>query len=107
MTDRKTPWTPGPWTRGNAHHCGKDLAICAGHQVLARVVGFGYPIGEGFHAESEANARLFIAADEMADLLGEFIRALDQWTATEAVSARIREVTDEARALLARIGGGN
>ncbi len=61
--------TPGPWHLGNAHDCGEGYAICAGAQVLARVAGFGYPIGKGHAPESDANARLMMLAPEMLSAL--------------------------------------
>lgn len=67
--------TPGPWTRGNGYGCGKGYAICAGSQILARINGFGYPLGIGWDSESEANANLMVVAPELFVLLKRFVEA--------------------------------
>lgn len=62
-------FTPGPWHRcTNNDTCGENLAIGNGSQVLSKVYGFGYPIGKGYHPQSDANAALIAAAP---DLLNE------------------------------------
>ena len=38
-------------------------------QILARVIGFGYPTGKGKHPESDANANLIAAAPELYEEL--------------------------------------
>lgn len=60
--------TPGPWSRGrNGDNCGDGLAIIGpdGCEVIAKVYGKGYPIGQGYHPVSEADAALIAAAPAM------------------------------------------
>ena len=73
--------TPEPWTRGNANDCGEGYAICAGHQVVARVVGFGYPVGKGRSQESDDNAHLLVAAPRMLAALKRNRLMLYAWKA--------------------------
>ena len=101
MTD--TPWTPGPWeTEWDDFGDGEGLqkTIGAPSDPLIAIVGFG--IGsvervEDFPAEFAANARLIAAAPEMAELLDEL--AVETW------DHDMRDLTDKARAMLARIRG--
>ena len=57
-------WRAG---RGSGHTW--DRAVCCGPMIVATVSGQGYPIGEGWHPESEANARLIAAAPEIYNAL--------------------------------------
>lgn len=68
--------TPTPWTLGDSYGAGKGYAICAGPQVLARVVGFGYPTGIGRHLQSDANAALIVRAVNAHAALVEAIEAV-------------------------------
>lgn len=63
---KHTTHTPGPWIVGtNGDKCAKNHAICAGPHVLAKVYGTGYPIGEGWAPQSQANAHLIAAAPDL------------------------------------------
>ena len=68
-----TQHTPGPWTLGNAQDCSRNHAICAGPQVIARVLGRGYPPGKGWSEITQANARLIAAAPQLLEALRSFI----------------------------------
>jgi hypothetical protein len=68
--------SPGPWTLGQNYYTRLGYAVCSGHQVIAEVVGFGYPLGKGGHPVSDANARLIAAAPALLDALIECYEVL-------------------------------
>lgn len=57
--------TPGPWYNGTSGVGSKGLAICSGAEVIAEVIGTGYPIGKGVAPKDVANARLIAAAPDL------------------------------------------
>jgi hypothetical protein len=69
--------TPTPWALGNAHDAARNHAICAGSTVIARVCGNGYPIGKGWSASSEADARFIVLAVNSHDALLAALKELD------------------------------
>ena len=62
--------TPGPWTAGTNFYSGERYAVCAGPQVIATVLGMGYPIGKGHAPESDANMALILAAPDLLAACG-------------------------------------
>ena len=105
--------TPGPWHIGNAHNAAEGHAVCADHQVLARVVPiFGDRVNgnerTGYYA-SKGNARLIAAAPELLAALVNAERDIRQcliqagWTAEQIdADARIQGY----RAAIAKATGG-
>lgn len=76
---REGKHTPGPWELGkNGVDCAENHAICAGPTVIARVYGTGYPVGKGWSARSEADARRIVHCvnchDELVEALEEMLR---------------------------------
>ena len=71
MTTNKTQHTPGPWETGNGSpgEYGSGYAICSKSRIVARVLGFGYPLGLGRSPQSDANARLIAAAPDLLEAL--------------------------------------
>ncbi len=84
-------FTPGEWVAGNAYGAARGHAVCAGHQVIARVTGFGYK-GSGDHPESSANAALIAAAPELYAALDDMVHGRDG-------------AIERARAALGKAGG--
>lgn len=84
--------TAGPWTLGATSSTARDHAIIAGSMVIARVNGFGYPVGEGWSPESAANARLISAAPDLLAALKAVValsdRKHDAWDAAHAAIAK-------------------
>ena len=73
-----------PWTLGrNGDKCAKNHAICSGSNVIAKVYGKGYPIGEGWSPQSEADAQLIVTAvnnfDALVAVLEDELEALRVW----------------------------
>jgi len=99
---KETPWTTGPWQlcdRGDyGDFDGNSRVICApdNDEYLGMRLAV-VQVSEGdFFEESEVNARLMNAAPEMAALIKAF---------TEDCSNDACEWCEDARALLAKIGG--
>jgi hypothetical protein len=100
--DMSAQYTPGQWKRGHVNGGakgmdGKGYAICAGPHVIARVTALGYPIGQGSHPESDANADLLAAAPKLLNALQNLIAKMgaleckdidDVWYETELGDAR-------------------
>lgn len=113
MTERKKPWTPGPW---RCIERDASVQIFAGNLHLA--TAFAENRSAGFTKSPNgpatwANARLIAEAPAMAELLRKITQAsmhesrptrgesLMGWQAGDAATAH--EVYTEARALLIRI----
>lgn len=98
-------WTPGPWS-------------AQGHEIYGetRYVGHAYDwsnpncaseygnINDNLRAEGEANARLMAAAPEMAEFIQAIVMHCDSPLAD---CVNVKNLGDRARAILARINGGN
>jgi hypothetical protein len=75
--------------------------VCEGSEIIARVLGTGYPIGQGWSAESEARARLMVAAPTMlAALYKAQVSLCDAWSprdkeALRAINEAIETATKE------------
>jgi hypothetical protein len=70
--------TPGPWTLGAGYKIPRNHAVCSGPQIIAKVIGFGYPVGEGWDERSEANARLIAAAPELYKIAVMVVNAISE-----------------------------
>ncbi len=75
--------TPGPWQLGkNGDQCARNHAICSGPVVIAKVYGRGYPAGEGWSPESEADAAFIVRAcnshEELLAALEDCIESLSR-----------------------------
>ena len=66
------------WMRGKGYGSHWRDCICEGSQIIARVIGAGYPIGKGWSPESENTARLIAAAPAMLDALECAVDRLEQ-----------------------------
>lgn len=105
MADSKTPWTPGPWSIGEAQN--GEIAIVADEVWIIAVKH-----GALYHPKGTANARLIAAAPEMAEVVRLYLdwgelspAALEakypEWDRADGVSF----IDTKAHALLAKIGG--
>lgn len=104
MTERKTPWTEGPWeydgngeTRKIRGKDGVSLAMLMHLSLTARKTD----------AEVVANGHLIAAAPEMADIIPALIVvALDNLDDMDAETrAEVEKDIDAARAALAKARG--
>lgn len=99
--------TAGPWTLGATSSTARDHAIIAGSMVIARVNGFGYPVGEGWSPESAANARLISAAPELLVELRQSLRIVEAQVelATAMQGIALRAWAERLRAIITKVEG--
>lgn len=103
-----TTFTPGPWTLGKGYKTARLHAVCADALVIAKVTGFGYPAGEGWSPQSEANARLIAAAPDLYAFTEEAADALNKAAVclhangAKQMSEAMFEMERAARAALAK-----
>ena len=98
--------TPTPWKTGNAFDCARDHAISADGNLIARVMGNGYPIGTGWSPESAANADLIVRAVNAHDALVAALEAITGMVEAYAGHPMSNDKrTKDARAALAAAKG--
>ena len=101
MSERKTPWTPGPW------HLGKDgfdrNRVWADKHSVAGLISRGSQPAD-LDPVAQANGRLIAAAPEMADALTAAWHALESYAHGNVATDLAEEIAAHCRALLARIG---
>lgn len=89
------------WTRVKGHGSYWQDAIAEGGQIIARVIGGGYPVGEGWSPDAEQRANLIGAAPDMlAALYKAQVSLCDAWSprdkqALAAINAAIAKATGE------------
>src|ERR1700730_3510358 len=99
MTERKTPWTPGPWETGSREVSPQKTAH---REVFAASFLVASCHSQRERDEQRANARLIAAAPEMAELLGRVCNHdFGIWGTVSATNFELWR--EQARALLARL----
>ena len=97
MSERKTPWTPGPW-RLDDNKCD----VLAGRNRHLASIWLPQELDP---AELQiANARLIAEAPAMAELLAEWMDYVSDPAFEREHTRPFHRLVDEARVLLARIG---
>lgn len=85
-----------PWALGqNGDKCARNHAICSGPRVIAKVLGTGYPIGEGWSPRSEADAQLIVTAvnhhEVLVAALRDELEAIRVWQSAPGIPAEVRD----------------
>lgn len=96
--------TPTIWSRGTGFGSLWLDCICEGSEIVARVLGTGYPTGKGWSPESERRARLVTEAPALTEALRKaqgLLRDLESPAHLEEGGALDCEIS----AILARIDG--
>ena len=99
MSENKTKWTPGPWL--SIRQSNSIIAIQNESKAGEWIYNHAHILQPRGYDEQKANARLIVAAPEMADLIYRLDRAVGNGNGRVALDT----IANEAGLLLAKIKG--